>query len=171
MRVNELPTTFEEADRLLGKRAYRQVANNTAVHELQPHGEIRRIGLLLHTTDVIVWRANGEIEYRTGGWRTVTTKQRIDHVLRAHGYNVFSKRYEWTVRDFINGEEFAFEDGDYILARTVRYDHLRGRWVDCAREAQLEAAGNLGGLSQVGAHQACGLDFDLVDTTSPTHAG
>lgn len=51
----------------------RKVANNTY---LERRGD--DIALRLHDTDIVVYRANGDITLDSGGWRTYTTKDRMN---------------------------------------------------------------------------------------------
>lgn len=40
--------------------------------------DVDTIALRLHSTDVVTWHADGSMEVSTGGWNTVTTKDRIN---------------------------------------------------------------------------------------------
>lgn len=53
-----------------------------------------------HHTDVITWLTNGNIIFDSGGWRTSTTKDRINNY---SGYNIHQKDYIWY---FENGIKF-----------------------------------------------------------------
>jgi len=54
----------------------RKYANNTY---WQRRGE--NIALKLHNTDIVMLYPNGDMTLNTGGWYTVTTKERINRVL------------------------------------------------------------------------------------------
>jgi hypothetical protein len=51
----------------------RPIANNTRVHFVDDD----TIGIKLHATDVVLFHRDGKIELNSGGWTTVTTKDRI----------------------------------------------------------------------------------------------
>ena len=68
-----------------------------------------RIIVRLHSTDIVdVDTKNNSITLRTGGWETVTTKERMNAVLRAFKspYHVYQHKYEWYVASY--AQEFPF---------------------------------------------------------------
>ena len=82
---------YQAANALLGNRDRRKVANNTYL--------IRRdeeIGLILHDTEIITWDWSGSVRYNTGGWNTVTTKNRLN---RFGPYPVWQKQGVWFTVD------------------------------------------------------------------------
>jgi hypothetical protein len=85
----------------------RKVANNTRVRSYgAPYG----IAVELHATDVVTFYPDGRAELRTGGWNTVTTRGRINHVL---GYRDSDPLSMWSV---------GMEKGElYLYHRTARY--------------------------------------------------
>jgi len=89
------------------KTTDRPIANNTRV--------IRRsddsIAIKLHNTDVITFFKNGEIQLFTDGWKTVTTKDRINRFLPS-GIGVYSEKHIWyvTIGDWRSGKKYLFED-------------------------------------------------------------
>jgi hypothetical protein len=105
MHHKQIPTTYDEARETLKGRESRTIANNTTLADL---GDC--IGLRLHSTYVVRFYADGRISLHTGGWQTVTTKDRLNKVIRAHGWNLYAERRVWYVahRD---GRRFEFEDG------------------------------------------------------------
>ena len=52
-----------------------------------------------HSTDVASRHDDGRIVLRTGGWRTVTTKKRINQALETWGspYRVYQEAFAWYV--------------------------------------------------------------------------
>ena len=72
----------------------RKVGNNTyLVRNSGVPGD--SIHLKLHNTYIITWYADGRIELNTGGWKTVTTKARINEYLS--GYYISQNRGVWRV--------------------------------------------------------------------------
>lgn len=68
----------------------RKVANNTYAHR----NDDGSISVRLHQTDVVTISPNGAIELSTGGWYTMTTRDRIE---RFSGVKIFSDRGVWYV--------------------------------------------------------------------------
>lgn len=67
-------------ERLTGRcKLRRKIANNTYAER---RGEA--IAVRLHDTDVVTFHPNGDIQLNTGGWFTVTTKERMNSML-PHG--------------------------------------------------------------------------------------
>ncbi len=105
MNRKQIPTTYTEAREALKGRASRTIANNTF---LARDGE--DIALYLHRTPVVTFKADGSIVLNTGGWHTVTTKDRLNRVARAHGWNLYADKRVWYVAHR-SGAKFEFEDG------------------------------------------------------------
>jgi hypothetical protein len=64
---------YQEAEKRLGGRDSRKLENNTY---LKRRGE--NLAVMLHHTDVVTYFPNGNIQLNSGGWRTMTTKDRIN---------------------------------------------------------------------------------------------
>jgi hypothetical protein len=62
----------------------------------------------LHRTDILTICKNGTVVLNTGGWRTLTTKDRLQKFLPA-GIRVFSEKGVWMVS--IGNSNYVFEDG------------------------------------------------------------
>lgn len=75
----------------------RIVANNTVEYEI---GSERRIRL--HHTDIITYRTNGDVVLNSGGWQTVTTKDRFNQF----GFRIYLEKGQWFIDDGI-----PFHDG------------------------------------------------------------
>lgn len=82
----------------------RVLANNTVA--------IRRgedIAVRLHSTDILTYHPDGTVTYETGGWWSVTTKDRFNRY-GPIGFGVYSDRGTWKL--YHRGEEIArFYDG------------------------------------------------------------
>ena len=90
----------------------------------------------LHLTDIIVKRKGGKTELNSGGWHTVTTKDRIN---RFSGYRVYSNKGQWTISNG-DGRSVPFYDG------IVLPDALAG-----SKKAEREAARNAKLTKQINA--------------------
>ena len=101
---------FRTADEQLQGRNQqsRKLGNNTF---LQRRGE--DIAVLLHSTDVITLHPNGGFTLDSGGWRTVTTKERINSYCPVG--QLAQKHGEWTF--YLNGHPHPFADGMMIGPR------------------------------------------------------
>jgi hypothetical protein len=78
------------------------IANNTIEYTL-PDGERR---IRLHHTDIVRFMPDGSIVANTGGWQTVTTKERLNRYLPGQ---IYSHNGVWIYSQ--EGKEYAFQDG------------------------------------------------------------
>ena len=92
--------TYSVASERLGARDSRKVGNNTY---LQRRGE-GVIALRLHATDVVTWYDNGRTVLNSGGWRTVTTKARINEWAPAY---IVQRGGVW----YVDGGATVYADG------------------------------------------------------------
>lgn len=72
--------TFEIAQSLLKKRESKKLCNNTYLHR----HEDGTISVRLHDTDIIVIHEDDSYDLFTGGWRTNTTKDRLNAYAPIH---------------------------------------------------------------------------------------
>ena len=89
---------FQTATATIKNRETKKVGNNTYLVRISPE----TIGVRLHNTIVVEIHADGSYTLNSGGWRTVTTKARMNEFCPV---KVGQKRYDWFV-----GEE-PFRDG------------------------------------------------------------
>jgi hypothetical protein len=75
------------------------------------------VSVRYHSTDVVMVTARGVVTLNTGGWRTVTTKTRMNQAANQFGlgFMVSQKDRVWTVR-------VLGRDGDWSKARVVKFD-------------------------------------------------
>lgn len=94
MRLRDLRvTSFDDAADQLGGRDRITLCSNT---RLICRGE-HLIVVEYHETDIVQHLSNGEVYLNSGGWRTSTTKQRMNRCL-PEGFYVYQKRGVWWVR-------------------------------------------------------------------------
>lgn len=94
--------TYAEAVKMVrGKtnRSKRKIGNNTRGY-IEYDGSV---SIELHSTKVVVLYPNGLVKLQTGGWQTITTKDRINQYSPV---KVYQRNYEWFVK--INGKEYPF---------------------------------------------------------------
>lgn len=109
--------SYADADEFLHTRGRRvdrkKVANNT-------YAERRgaRIAIRLHATDVVTY-AEDVITMNTGGWYTVTTKDRINAFLPS-GWRIASEKGTWYLHKLPwGGSRWRFTDGLSLVRRGV----------------------------------------------------
>lgn len=106
--------TYTNADAMLQGRCKdrRKVANNTYLERRDNN----KIALRLHNTDILIFEPSGVIEYQTGGWKTPTTKQRLNEF---GPLRIWSDRgvwycgttyHEWLKMDG-SGVVYVYQDG------------------------------------------------------------
>lgn len=97
----------------LNGRQRRKVANNTYAR-LEPDG---RIVILYHSTDILTFFPNDEVEYQSGGWLTYTTKERFNS-FGAHRVRISQDKGRW----------FVYAQGNWEAPLTDYYDGMRVRF-------------------------------------------
>jgi hypothetical protein len=95
--------TYERANELLTGRCSvrRKLGNNTYLERRDSNIVIR-----LHNTDIMIFNPNGDVTLESGGWRTVTTKARLNEYLAAR---VWSDRGVWYLK--VGDAQYVFDDG------------------------------------------------------------
>ena len=86
------PKNFAQAVEVLKDRISMRLGNNTYL-EVSDSDPLRGfIGVRLHGTYVVKFWPDGQITLHTGGYRTVTTKDRINEFITGR---VYQKDYAW----------------------------------------------------------------------------
>lgn len=83
------------------KDAGKKIDHNTRIFARADHLAVR-----LHNTDIIKFYPDGAVTLNTGGWKTVTTKDRINEF---SGIRVWSDKGTWFAG--MNGKSVPFADG------------------------------------------------------------
>jgi len=88
-------------------KTYRPLTGRSSSMILHSDGSI---SVRYHDTDVVTWRPDGDIVLDSGGWRSVTTKARINEYAPCY---VTQHRGLWTVHYGENGskQSYTFADG------------------------------------------------------------
>lgn len=81
-----------------GDKNSKKIANNTYLKRYDDG----TIAVRLHQTDIIQYKPNGDIILNSGGWRTVTTKARMNEYL-PRPYGVLQEKGVWYVQITPNG--------------------------------------------------------------------
>ena len=116
--ARRLPRGYAALDAFLGTKLQRTLCNNTIAErgDLNTWGTpgIRsRIDVRLHATVIATFWSDGRVRLNSGGWRTVTTKARINALLPDGMPRLFQEKREWYFEaDFGTGVAIVeFEDG------------------------------------------------------------
>jgi len=98
-------THSEAVNMVRGKRNAdrRKVGNNTYA-EILPDGSV---GVMLHSTYVVKINTDNTYTLQTGGWYTVTTKDRINQYVSGRVYQADGQWYY----KHTNGKTYEFIDG------------------------------------------------------------
>jgi hypothetical protein len=128
---------YKEANELLQGRCreQRKLANNTYLIRLTTQKRLKNglygepkpcFAIRLHNTDIIKFFPDGTIELNSSGWRTATTKNRMNKYLPAE-IDVFQKDFNWFVNFWKDPETktkgvslfvtYDFQDGMKITRR------------------------------------------------------
>jgi len=101
---------YAQAHEKLGKRWRRKLCNNTYLERRANN----TITVRLHGTDVLTFKPDGSVVYNTGGWRTNTTKDRMNNY-GANGRWIWQDKGIWTIgtRD----KRQLYKDGVTITKR------------------------------------------------------
>lgn len=95
----------EATNMVLGKtnRGQRKIGNNTYAY-IECDGTV---AIELHGTKIVRFFPNGLVQLNSGGWRTHTTKKRIN---KYSPVGIYQKKYEWFLSD-----DTPFEDGMLVV--------------------------------------------------------
>lgn len=85
-------------------REQRKLANNTYAHRINE----RTIAVRLHNTDVVTLHSDGRVVYNSGGWRTLTTKERMSQFGPAQ---VSQTAGVWYIRVYNKTDWVVYADG------------------------------------------------------------
>lgn len=111
------PTSYADADALLAGRDSRKIGHNThLVRDLPSTGGATQQGLiyvLFHRTRIVTFNESGIMFYHSGGFRTVTTKERINRYLPAE-HSLYQRKHVWRVKG-PDGIEHDFQDGMMVV--------------------------------------------------------
>lgn len=88
------------------ERSTKKLKNNTYLVRISPDS----IGVQLHNTIVVTIHSDGTYTLNSGGWQTVTTKQRINEYCPVR---VNQRKFQWYVGD----EDIPFKDGIRVTVK------------------------------------------------------
>ena len=100
-KLKAAPKNFAEANQILGNRGSIRLGNNTYLLRQ----DLQNITVRLHDTDIVRFHADGRVNLFTAGYRTVTTKDRINQFIAGA---VYQKNWGWFFAPRVDGRT-AFE--------------------------------------------------------------
>jgi hypothetical protein len=103
---------YTQAHEKLGKRGSKKLGRNTYLHR---HALGIDICVKLHGTDVLTFKPDGSVVYNTGGWRTNTTKDRMNSY-GADGFYIWQDKGVWSLGR-AKGPRKLYKDGIIITKR------------------------------------------------------
>lgn len=97
-----------------------KIANNTFARDEANGDHIIR----LHDTDIVIFHDDGTVTLNSGGWRTVTTKRRINQLLPA-GWGVVQRGGKWffnvhSLETGVTQYEAPFFDGMRVALKLAK---------------------------------------------------
>jgi hypothetical protein len=101
------PKTFAEALEVLNGKHSIRLGNNTYLESFTDGTQTDLIAVRLHSTQVVKFWADGRVTLHTGGYHTVTTKERLNQFIDGR---VYQSKYEW----FYQGQDtepLSFAEG------------------------------------------------------------
>jgi hypothetical protein len=106
-KLKATPKNFAEALQAFDnfKRGQRigtvRLGNNTFLESYVDGCSVDRICVRLHSTNIVVFYPDGRVTLHTGGYKTVTTKERINQFINAR---LHQDDFEWFVSWFKDGK-------------------------------------------------------------------
>lgn len=86
-KLKATPKNFEQAATVLAGRESIRLGNNTYLENFSGGIAVR-----LHNTRIVWFHEDGTVTLHTGGWQTVTTKDRINEFITGR---VYQKNHQW----------------------------------------------------------------------------
>jgi hypothetical protein len=99
-------TSYNELNEYLGKKIDRPWGNNTRVQRDGSDG----INVLFHSTYIAALSPAGGLTLNSGGYRTHTTKDRLNKVL-GRPWSIYQAAGVWYLRNYATDVEYIFQDG------------------------------------------------------------
>jgi len=93
-KMKATPRTYAQAAEYLAGRDSVKLGNNTwlEMHAKEGTGYAPFVAVRLHGTDIVKFWESGRVTLHTGGYYTVTTKDRINQFIAGR---VLQKYYQW----------------------------------------------------------------------------
>ena len=89
-----MPTSFVEARAMLAGRVQKKIANNTWLRDCSIPG-VNAVSIQHHDTHIVTFTDDGAVQVDAQGYRSSTTKSRINGALRGTGARIVQRDFEW----------------------------------------------------------------------------
>ncbi len=119
-KLKATPKNYTEAAEYLAGRDSVKLGHNTWLERIMCKAtnkfgeETEQIGVRLHSTYIVRFYSDGSVQLYTGGWHSVTTKERLGHFIGPR-VRVHQDKYKWYVSWFTPEHKIerqrAFEEG------------------------------------------------------------
>ncbi len=86
------PISFEDCDLIWTQSRRRKLGHNTYLER----DDESAYHVRLHATRIVTFHRDGRVELNSGGWRTVTTKERMNRYLPS-GWRLYQDAHVWYV--------------------------------------------------------------------------
>lgn len=97
------------------------IGRNTMLERIERSSRsMPAIGVRYHATTIVTFYENGVTEITSGGYRTSSTKERLNRYLPS-GWRIFQKDYMWMLDTPVGTEEFS-DNSVYIDDETADSD-------------------------------------------------
>lgn len=106
-----IPSNFNQAETFLSRKSVRTVKGKRSTQVVRLSSD--EIALRYHGTSVVTWHRNGDVVLRTNGFRTVTTKARIN---AAAPCRLWQTNFQWFVGQSSRIEPVPFYEGMVVRA-------------------------------------------------------
>ncbi len=125
-KLRATPKSYSEAAQYLAGRDSVKLGNNTWLVRMDDHAnpKLSQISVRLHNTYIVRFHLEGRVTLHTGGYRTATTKERLNRFItgRIHqdNFNWYYQTYlpmsnvPQSSRPFEEGMEVALYGKDYV---------------------------------------------------------
>lgn len=100
-RTKSNPMNYNKCREILNGQAVKKIAGNTWIYDYGTQYVIR-----FHDTDIVTFFQDGSVIVRNGGYKTATTKARINEYL---GLGIYQKDFVWYYGDK------EFRDGMIVM--------------------------------------------------------
>lgn len=124
---------YETASRMLpfGGKQSKKIDNNTYLVRIEDYFAVR-----LHQTDILRFYPDGSVLLDSGGWKTPTTKDRINNYL-PNGFQLRTRKRVWYL--WAHGEEYLYADGMVIKGNDIVDGTVLNKETEKERERLLKS--------------------------------
>lgn len=108
---------YDEAKALLKTARVQARGKKINHHTYIVPADNEAVAVRLHETNIVTFAPDGTITLNSGGWRTATTKERMNDALRDHGVQITASNGMWYVGGSLFYENIAIKDGVVLNPR------------------------------------------------------